>query len=735
MAPDHDPSAPSRTPELTERPASRRRQPARWAAASTLAVGLLAASLALPTSLGGASAAAAPDPMLVVDVEALTVEEQLTFAALQGIVNRDAPRLYLVGLRSAQDFDVDPTAEAWLTDVVDGPIERVMPAEALDRLKGAVKGLVVWDPAVPHESQNVATTMAGRDDLLPVGPSQVAALEADHGLAVEVDLRDLGLTTDRQFTEWAIANLTPPTGGWSFPVWMGRPRNGKAIQPGLRDWAVANRAFVFDANPASEPGLIGEVMDLFPRGIGVYGYVFFDTEVYYSTGLPANEALGVAELTEHGNWLIPTTDATNLTVHSKSTAVARRATWDDTARTPDDDTTYVSFVLSDGDALGYDVTMLRSLQYSHLGDSSIPIGVSTSPLLATHAPAIWNWYLDNLPANANLVAGPSGSGYFFPSYAGEADEDRFLQQSRTALDATGLRSTWSINPILTPSPSTGDIARMVDAYEPSSLYLDYQPGAPISPAVSFAGDVPITRIAMATKPEEIAPAIRASIAKQPDGPRFVSIGLVTWGTNADAAAAALAEFGDDVVAVAPDEFAGLLKGAAADGYAGSPDRPVVPAPAVGACRADPDQIDWGTNPVTAAFAANQILNGDLPAKATSDGTSIEVDTDALADQVLATFRALGPLAFTADAIASGTSSVSVSGLDDLRRIDDEVVEADGTYTAELTFDPGDGVRTTSLTVPVTCRAAARAIEDPTPTPTPTDPPPAQPVAGDPSYTG
>lgn len=713
--------------------ARRRRHPRGWASVGGVVLGLLAASIALPAGITDARPAAGPDPMLVVDVEALSVEEQLTFASLQGIVNRAGPRLYLVGLRSAQDFDVDPTAEAWLTDVVDVPFERVTPAEALDRLLGEVAGMVVWDPAVPYESQNVATTIAGRDDLLPVGPDQVAGLADDHGLEVEVDLRDLALTTDRQFTEWAIANLDPPAGGWSFPVWTGRPRNGKPVQPGLRDWAVANRAFVFDADPATEPGLLGQVMDLFPAGTGVYGYVFFDTEVYRSIGLPANEALGVSELTDRGNWLIPTTDATNMTVHAKSAEPARPARWDDAPRTPDDDKTYVSFVISDGDALGYDITLLRSLQYAHLDDRSIPIGVSTSPLLATHAPAIWNWYLDNLPANANLVAGPSGSGYFFPSYASDADEERFLTRSRTDLDATGLRSTWSINPILTPSPSTGDIGRMVDAFAPSSLYLDYTPGAPLSPAVSYAGDVPITRIAMATKPEEIAPAIRASIAKQPDGPRFVSIGLVTWGTNADDAAAAIAEFGDDVVAVAPDEFAGLLKGAAADGYTGSPDRRTIPTPEVGACRADPDQIDWGTYPVVAAFIADRILGADLPAQASAEGTEMQVDADALATQVLDTFRALGPLAFSADAVASGSATARVSDLERVTSEGDGSLRAAGRYSFEVTFDPGDGTRTASLSVPVTCRASATGTGDPgEPAPTPDA---ATPLPGNPAYTG
>ena len=154
--------------------------------------------------------------MLVVDVEALPIGEQLTFAALQGIVNRERPNLYLVGVRSAQDFDVDPSAEAWLADVVDVPHEVVSPDEALDRLLDRTEGMVVWDPEVPYESQNVATTIAGRDDVVPVSPEMAGRLTAEHGIEVAMDLRDLGLDTDRAFTEWAIAELDPPRAAGRF---------------------------------------------------------------------------------------------------------------------------------------------------------------------------------------------------------------------------------------------------------------------------------------------------------------------------------------------------------------------------------------------------------------------------------------------------------------------------------------------------------------------------------------
>ncbi len=641
------------------------------------------------------------EPMLVVDVGALSVEEQLTFAALQGIANRERPTVYLVGVRSAQDFDIDPSADAWLADVVDVPHEEVSPEEALNRLLDRVDGMVVWDPAVPYESQNVATTIAGRDGLIPVGPEMAERLAADHGLEVMIDLRDLELDTDREFTEWAIETLTPPEGGWAFPVWTGRERNGKPIQPGLRDWAVANRAFVFDADPASEPGLLRRVLDQFPRGTGVYGYLFFDTPLYERIGLAVNEALGVGELTERGDWLIPTTDAVNMTVHIHGSAQPRPALWDDEVIEPDADTTYVSFVVSDGDALGYDLTLARSLQFDYLDDNSIPIGISTSPLLAEVAPNIWNWYLDALPDNARLVAGPSGSAYFYPSYAADVDLDRLLERSRTDLDATGLRATWVINPPLTASPTDTDLARIVAAYNPSILYADYTPVRPLSPVISFIDDVPVARIAMATRPEEIAEAIRQSAALQPDGPRFVAIGLVTWGTNAADAAAALEEFGPDVVPVAPDRFAGLLRGAAAAGYTGSPDRPTSPLPAPGACRADSQRVDWGTAPVIAAFLARPMFAGDLAANATASGDTVTVDDELLTATLRSTFRSLASLAFSADAVAGAEFETEVTGLE-LTMSDDHSPSATGTLTFTVTFDPGDGVRASTASVPIIC---------------------------------
>lgn len=683
--------------------------------------------------------------MLVVDVAGLTTGEQLSFAALQGIVNRDAPRLYLVGLRDAQDFEIDPSAEAWLEDVIDVPTRRADPAGALAEFRDELDGLVVWDPDVAAESQNVATMLAATEDLLPVGPDQLADL-ATTGLAVERDLRQLGLSTPREFTEWSLDELEPPRDGWAFPVWTGRPRNGRAVQPGLRDWAVAERAFVFDLDPASEPALLRRILDRFPKGTPVYGYPFFDTEIYAATGVPVNEGIAVAQITEAGHWLFPTTDATNLTVHSQLPAEVRVPAWDDSERTPDPATTYVSFVISDGDALGYDLTLARPLQVDRMDATTIPLGLSTSPQLATVAPRIWNWFVDRLPDGVRLVAGPSGNGYVLPMSLSDDDRDRFLEQSGAAARRTGLRSTWLLNPPLNPPPPTSTAAAFAAGLGSDLVYAGYSPGAPNSPVVTFADGVPYVQAVAAAKPADIVPAVRAAAALQPGpGPKFVAVGLITWGTTATDAATAMAELGPGFVAVAPDEFAGLLRGAASSGYRGSPDRGPSPEPAAGACRADLSRVRLSGATFTAGVLANGLLPNDLPAPftLTRDATSLtaSVPTGATAALVATSFASVAPLAFGPDVTKGATITVTVDRVS--AALGGETVPLEGTgrstqpvgappvtdtasfrtsaagpagatgavgsvdgrLRVEVVYDPGDSSVTAVVEAPVRCRPA------------------------------
>jgi len=95
-------------------------------------------------------------------------------AALQGLVNRDAPRLYVLAVMSQVQRNRCIDAY-WLdylqqqTDMLAGrPIRTIADIDTLvQTFRPFVRGLVVYDPNVAATS-NVASAVAGAEDLLPV---------------------------------------------------------------------------------------------------------------------------------------------------------------------------------------------------------------------------------------------------------------------------------------------------------------------------------------------------------------------------------------------------------------------------------------------------------------------------------------------------------------------------------------------------------------------------------------
>src|ERR1039458_7707851 len=94
-----------------------------------------------------------------------------TLAAIQGLANREAPRLYVIycaefGVETDQFwFDWLRGEDGWLSESRLVPL--ATPEEVVRTFREYVKGLVVYDPEVPATSC-VASTAAGCDDLLPV---------------------------------------------------------------------------------------------------------------------------------------------------------------------------------------------------------------------------------------------------------------------------------------------------------------------------------------------------------------------------------------------------------------------------------------------------------------------------------------------------------------------------------------------------------------------------------------
>jgi hypothetical protein len=96
-----------------------------------------------------------------------------TVAALQGLVNREGPILYLrvieteIGSKSVDDYWLAKLSQPdqWLHG---RPVERIETiADLVREFRSHIRGLVVYDPQVAATS-NVASTIAGAESLLPV---------------------------------------------------------------------------------------------------------------------------------------------------------------------------------------------------------------------------------------------------------------------------------------------------------------------------------------------------------------------------------------------------------------------------------------------------------------------------------------------------------------------------------------------------------------------------------------
>ncbi len=206
-------------------------------------------------------------------------------ACLQGLVNREAPRLYLL---HASGFDVDTDAfwldwyrreDGWLSAArcIESPdLEAV-----LARHRHAFDGLVVYDERVPATSA-LASTAAGVERLLPVrwdasSNSLHARLTGSLGLPVRLalirrdgsplftgrgDLPDLRVPSSGSAKvdayRWAMARWLVPgrcgpgLGAYYLDAyWLRHPTGAGPDMHTLanHDWFVGRRAFFFDLAP------------------------------------------------------------------------------------------------------------------------------------------------------------------------------------------------------------------------------------------------------------------------------------------------------------------------------------------------------------------------------------------------------------------------------------------------------------------------------------------------------
>lgn len=400
----------------------------------------------------------------------LDYDLNLLATTAQGLANRRAPRVIVENpLSEARPHDTG-TAWQWI-DRFTQPGEwlagrRVEPLETVAhlvaRLGREVKGVVIFDPAVPATS-NTAVTLAAREGLAVTGPDGHAWLTGlDLDLPVMHDLRGR-FTTKSEAIRWMIETLIEGRTdlrmmSYVLDAWRrshGGSEDGMDVE-GM-DYVIALGGVAFDLTPWGDEAPVDDPAQ--PPGDGLrLWHRLFRAAALAREGEPPLEVTGfpfwrykysnygeaggrrlpheaeweaIWQMSPYGVFLNPLI-APNMSFHRYG-PLPRGLT----QRVPPEppplaNKTYICLHLGDFDG-GYGVYRRLPVLWSDPRRGEMPLGWGVNPNLARNYPDIVAWTFARTTPNDHLWADASSAGYVNPNRLLEPPPDLPMRDTPIAL--------------------------------------------------------------------------------------------------------------------------------------------------------------------------------------------------------------------------------------------------------------------------------------------------------------
>ena len=499
----------------------------------------------------------APDSHLVVlDVRKLPQDWQYALCCLQGLVNRERPRIYYIASDKDQQWLDWMKKRSWVKTTE----QLKKPEEVFARFSGVAKGAVMPDGALPA-TKNVATMLAGVEEGVVASPRLAKKLS----LPVLEDLRGRWKTNAEAY-RWALDTLWPKMNHAVLAcLWPDSTE--------LRDYLVENNIFIFwipgaidgagaCSNPPEEVRFAEELLSLTPPNTPVMGYPWAGQDVGYGEGP------GVTLFSEFGKYLVGSVGSSDLSVHS-GVRVASFHQPVQPAPALARDKIYVCFTMSDGDNLPVVSGGNWPQLWENPARGKLPMGWTVSPAASALIPGIVDYYYATATANETLMAAVSGIGYCYPDFYGQryrADDrasvfDDFLEQTEAGMRTMDLRA-------VCPSQGTGKIRRFAEKVScAQALFPDYGRIVKTYDEATFSTvrGVPVFRAATTWDPDANREKQIAGMVSQiremaaSNRPAFLHLFVCNWFWDLPALNDVFGLLGPEYVAVGPDQLAALYR--------------------------------------------------------------------------------------------------------------------------------------------------------------------------------
>jgi len=474
----------------------------------------------------------------VLQVPRLSPDEQLMVVTLQGLVNRRRPRIYLA--RGPQESRTN-----WL-QILDVPHSDVAdPMQLVSKYRDEIRGLVVYDPHV-DASVNVATTLAGLDDAIVVGPDLATTLTTSQHFTVLEDLRGR-FSDDMAAYNWEFDNLWPRT---THRMIVASPPKQHLF---IRDYAVATKAMVvwLRVGVPAERDLLARIVDSMPPDTPYAGWFVSEPG--------SNEVPAVSFLSEHAKYNLAADLFWNATVFSGVPAPVARTqpAAPPVALGPK---FYLTFTVSDGDNIQYDQNRMK-MAWADPARGRVPINWTINPLLVDLAPSMLAYYQRTATPGDYLVAGPSGAGYAYPAQWPSDTFHLFTERTGRYMTRAGLRIIEVENfenvGRLRASPLGPEQAASF-ARDVAPLGIDLaRPAAPVS--VAAAGLPVAMKIGIKSVDDARQKIERVSAGWDGRTPRFLVLYADAWHMSPSDLAQIASSLGSQYQVVRGDQFFQLVR--------------------------------------------------------------------------------------------------------------------------------------------------------------------------------
>ncbi len=374
-----------------------------------------------------------------ITVQDLSQDEQITFSALQGRVNRKQPRILLIEARAEEGAFTWADTSGFSSRT---HYERTARYELLAKYAKELDGVVLYDSALSPHYRNLAGTVAAQHNAIPANRAIYEAMrKAGADLKVVADLTDLKFTTPLEIYGHMHARYWPRAEKRLLVSAKPYDQRGGGDYHHTRDIAAATGAAVvwLDTRVPEERDMLRKFFRDMKAGEAI------------ALGWYATERTGITTASEFGIGTMPADHYVSGSVYA---GTDHRIKIPPVPKKPDlAEKVYVAIFISDGDNIQYTQHAMRK-HWDRIGEDrgKMPLNWTIAPGLVDIGPSILNHYYGSATPNDCFVTGPSGMGYLMPvntleepgapvgaSLKDPAMMDGYARMTETYLQRSGLR--------------------------------------------------------------------------------------------------------------------------------------------------------------------------------------------------------------------------------------------------------------------------------------------------------